>query len=73
MPVPRHHLEGFKRGNLKAGETKAVKFVSKPRRFACYDDNGIPFIEDGRFRISAGGGQPDDSASGSVSGEININ
>jgi beta-glucosidase len=67
VPVPRLHLEGFKRLHLKAGQTKTVGFQLKAIQFACYDDDGKPFIEPGEFRISVGGGQPDDPASSAVS------
>ena len=66
VPVPRHHLEGFKRVHVKAGETKTVTFTLTPKQFACYDDNGKPFIEAGDFEISVGGGQPDDPAANAV-------
>ena len=59
VPVPRHHLEGFRRVHLRAGETQTVTFTLKPNQLACYDDDGIPFVEPGEFRISVGGGQPD--------------
>lgn len=67
VPVPRHHLEGFARVSLKAGETKTVNFTLKPEQFACYADDGTPFVEPGDFRISVGGGQPDDPSGGCIS------
>ena len=67
VPVPRHHLEGFSRVYLQAGETKTVSFKLKAEQFMCYADDGTPFLEPGDFRISVGGGQPDDPASGAVS------
>jgi len=67
VPVPRHHLEGFARVSLKAGETKTVTFTLRHEQFVCYTDNGTPFLEPGAFRISVGGGQPDDPVSGAVS------
>ncbi len=72
VPVPRHHLEGFARVCLKAGETKTIDFVLHPDQFVCYTDEGRPFLEPGVFRISVGGGQPDDPASGAVSTVLTI-
>ncbi|HAS82241.1 MAG TPA: hypothetical protein DCS43_06100 [Verrucomicrobia bacterium] len=78
MPIPiygpgaRHHLEGFARVSLKAGETKTVNFTLKPDQFVCYTDDGTPFLEPGDFRISVGGGQPDDPASGAISTVLRV-
>ena len=72
VPVPRHHLEGFARVHLKAGETKTVSFMLKPEQFMCYADDGTPFLEPGDFCISVGGGQPDDPASGAVSTVLTV-
>ncbi len=66
VPVPRHHLEGFKRIHLRAGETRNVSFQLRPIQLACYNDDGRPYIEPGEFRISVGGGQPDDPDVGAV-------
>ncbi len=66
VPVPRQHLEGFKRIYIKPGQKKTVKFTLKRDQLFCYDDNGQPFFEPGQFEISVGGGQPDDPHSGSV-------
>jgi beta-glucosidase len=66
VPVPRHHLEGFRRIHLKAGEVKKVAFALTAESLACYDDEGRPFVEPGEFRISVGGGQPDDPAAHAV-------
>jgi len=72
VPVPRVHLEGFKRVNLKPGEKKTVKFTLKPAQLACYDDDGNPMVEPGDFRISAGGGQPDDPHAGAVTAILKV-
>ena len=54
----RHHLAGFVRVGLKAGERRAV-VVSVPReRFAVYGEDGVPRIPDGRTMGFIGGGQP---------------
>ena len=72
VPVPKVHLEGFKRINLKPGQSKTVTFKLKPEQLMCYDDAGQPFLEPGKFRISVGGGQPDDPASGAVSATLTV-
>ncbi|NLF19025.1 MAG: glycoside hydrolase family 3 protein, partial [Lentisphaerae bacterium] len=60
VPVPRHHLEGFRRIHLVPGETTTVCFELTPEQLACYADDGTPMVEPGDFRLSLGGGQPDD-------------
>jgi len=72
VPVPRHHLEGFARVHLKAGETKTVSFTLKPEQLMCYADDGTPLLEPGDFEIWVGGGQPDDPASGAVSAVLTV-
>ena len=72
VPVPRLHLEGFRRIHLAPGETQAVAFTLKGEQLACYDDEGRPFVEPGAFRISVGGGQADDPASGAVTAELEV-
>ena len=67
VPVPRLHLEGFRRIHLKPGRKKTVRFTLRPAQLAAYDDEGRPFVEPGQFRISVGGGQPDDAVSGAKS------
>ena len=62
VPVARHQLKGFLRISLKAGATQKVKFTLPREAFECFDDQGKPFIENGTFRLYAGGGQPDDPA-----------
>jgi len=69
VPVPRHHLEGFRRVHLKAGESRTVSFHLNAEQFACYDEQGSAFLEAGTFRISVGGGQPDDPQAGAVTTE----
>jgi len=72
VPVPRHHLEGFQRIHLKAGETRTVTFELKTEQLVCYDDDGKPFVEPGEFRVSVGGGQPDDPTGGAVSERVTV-
>ena len=58
MPVPRWHLEGFRRIHLKPGRAATVTFTLTPAQLACYDDKGNAFVEPGDFEITVGGGQP---------------
>ena len=67
----RRHLEGFARLRLKAGETKRAEFRLKPGQFAQYGMQGGTSIAPGRYEISAGGGQPGESA-GAVSVEVEL-
>jgi len=72
VPVPRWHLEGFRRIHLKRGETQNVRFELAAGQLAAYNDAGLPFVEPGEFRISVGGGQPDDPAGGAVTVSLRV-
>jgi beta-glucosidase len=72
VPVPRLHLEGFARVSLKPGQKKVVTFGLTPEQLSAYDDDGRPFVEPGVFRISIGGGQPDDPASKAVTATLTV-
>jgi beta-glucosidase len=72
VPIPRQHLEGFRRIHLKPGRKKTVRFTLRPAQLAAYDNAGRPFVEPGAFRISVGGGQPDDPASGAKSRVLTV-
>jgi beta-glucosidase len=72
VPVPRLHLEGFRRIHVRPGQKKTARFVLKPEQLVCYDDDGNPFVEPGQFRISVGGGQPDDPSSGAVTAKFSV-
>jgi beta-glucosidase len=72
VPVPRLHLEGFERIHLLPGQTRSVCFTLRPGQLAAYDDAGMAFVEPGKFIVSVGGGQPDDSASGAIQAELLI-
>lgn len=58
VPTPKHHLEGVTRIHLRSGETQEVRFNIQPEQLACYQDDGTPFVEPGKFRIHVGDGQP---------------
>jgi beta-glucosidase len=58
--VPRHALSAFERIMLAAGESRRLSFTLRAREFSLIDDRGKRVLEPGRFRISAGGSQPDE-------------
>ncbi|NQU63877.1 MAG: glycoside hydrolase family 3 C-terminal domain-containing protein, partial [SAR324 cluster bacterium] len=58
VPTPNLHLEGFERVHLLAGEKTSVAFTIKPTQMTVFDEEGVPFIEPGNFRVSVGGRQP---------------
>lgn len=58
VPVPRQHLEGFRRIHLNPGQKKTVTFPITDAALTCYNEAGNPLIEPGDFAISVGGGQP---------------
>ena len=64
VPTPLKQLVAFKRVRVKAGKTKTVSFSLKRKQLAAYDAKGNPFVELGEYRISVGGGQPDDASAG---------
>jgi beta-glucosidase len=72
VPVPRHQLQGVKRIHLKAGARKRVSFPLTGSQMACYRDDGGAMVEAGEFRVSVGGGQPDDPASGALSASVTV-
>jgi beta-glucosidase len=57
-PRPIRQLEGFKRINLKAGESKVVEFLLEPRQLSIINNKNKRVIEPGYFTISVGGKQP---------------
>jgi beta-glucosidase len=66
VPVPDKALAGFKRVNLKAGETKKVELVLKPEAFSYIDENYNRKIDAGTFSIFVGGQQPSGTSAGNV-------
>ncbi|MFO8008905.1 MAG: glycoside hydrolase family 3 C-terminal domain-containing protein [Candidatus Brocadiia bacterium] len=72
VPVPRHHLEGFRRVHLEAGEERTVSLALLPEQLVAYDDGGNAFVEPGEFVISVGGGQPDDPAAGALQSRLTV-
>mgnify|MGYP005836709645 CR=1 FL=1 len=72
VPVPLIHLEGFKRIHLRTRQKKTVKFDLTPRQLSAFDNEGKPFVEPGKFKISAGGGQPDTRLKNWISGILTV-
>ncbi|HJS19639.1 MAG TPA: glycoside hydrolase family 3 C-terminal domain-containing protein, partial [Anaerolineales bacterium] len=56
--VPFHHLIGFERVLLKAGESKTLKFTIIPELMSFYNDDGKLTLEPGQFRLEIGGCSP---------------
>jgi beta-glucosidase len=56
--VPFHHLVGFERVVLKAGESRTVKFILTPEMMSFYNDDGKLTLEPGEFRLEVGGCSP---------------
>ncbi len=72
VPAPRCQLAGFRRLHLPPGGRETVAFRIDPDQLAVYDDDGAPRVEPGTYRISLGGGQPDDPAAGAVTAELTV-
>ncbi len=56
--VPIHHLVGFERVVLKAGESHSIKFTLTPELMSFYNDDGKLTLEPGEFRLEVGGCSP---------------
>jgi beta-glucosidase len=56
--VPLHHLVGFERVVLKAGESRTVTFTLTPEMMSFYDDDGKLTLEPGEFCLEVGGCSP---------------
>jgi beta-glucosidase len=56
--VPLHHLVGFERVVLKAGESRRLQFTITPNMMSFYNDEGKLTVEPGEFRLAVGGCSP---------------
>ena len=56
--VPRHHLVGFERIILKAGESRRLELTVTPEMMSFYNDDGKLTIEPGQFRLEVGSCSP---------------
>jgi beta-glucosidase len=59
---PIHSLAGFERIHLEPGVTKAVKLQIDPRSLSSVDDQGNRSILAGKYTLSIGGAQPQETA-----------
>jgi len=60
--APLRALRGFQRVHLDAGESHRLRFELTPRDMSIVTEAGEPFIAEGAYKISVGGGQPDTDA-----------
>lgn len=56
--VPLHHLIGFERVTLKAGESKTLQFTITPEMMSFYNEDGKLTLEPGEFKLEIGGCSP---------------
>ncbi len=56
--VPKHHLIGFKRLELSAGEARKMEFAINPEMMSFFNDEGKLTLEPGDFRLEIGGCSP---------------
>ena len=56
--VPLHHLVGFERVELKAGESRSISFTITPEVMSFFNDDGKLTLEPGEFRLEVGGCSP---------------
>lgn len=56
--VPLHHLVGFQRVSLAAGESRTITFSITPEMMSFFNDDGKLTLEPGEFRIEVGGCSP---------------
>ncbi len=77
-PVPIRSLQGFRRVQLKAGESTTVAFTLTPRQLSLIDAELKRVVEPGSIEISVGGKQPgfkgiaDSHTSGVVTGRFKV-
>jgi len=56
--VPLHHLVGFERVLLEAGDSRNLKFTLTPEMMSFFNDDGKLTLEPGEFRLEVGGCSP---------------
>jgi beta-glucosidase len=56
--VPLHHLVGFERVVLDAGESRRLNFNLTPEMMSFFNDDGRMILEPGEFRLEVGGCSP---------------
>ena len=56
--VPLHHLIGFERISLAAGESRTLNFSIAPEMMSFFNDDGKLTLEPGEFNLEVGGCSP---------------
>ena len=56
--VPLHHLIGFERVTLEAGESRTIHFTLTPEMMSFYNNDGKSTLEPGKFKLEIGGCSP---------------
>lgn len=57
--TPVRQLAGFRKITLQPGEKQSVSFTITARQMAVINDEGVPVLEPGQFRVTAAGSQGD--------------
>jgi beta-glucosidase len=69
--APIRALRGFTRVHLAAGESREIQFKVEPRELSMVNAAGDRMVQEGKYTVSVGGGQPGTSAA-VVQGEFNL-
>jgi beta-glucosidase len=56
--VPLHHLIGFERVTLRAGQSRTLKFTITSEMMSFYNEDEKLTLEPGEFRLEVGGWSP---------------
>jgi len=56
--IPLHHLVGFERAKLEAGQSCKLEFTLTAEMMSLYNDDGKLTLEPGEFRLEVGGCSP---------------
>jgi beta-glucosidase len=67
---PIHSLVGFERVNVAPGASKEVMLKIDPRSLSSVDDQGNRSILAGKYALSIGGAQPEETKAKSVAGFV---
>jgi beta-glucosidase len=65
---PVRSLAGFQRVNIPAGESKDVTITVEPRTLSSVDDQGNRAILEGKYTLTLGGAQPQETQAKSEAG-----
>jgi beta-glucosidase len=60
--APIRALRGFRRVHLNPGQSETVHFELKPRDLSMVTEDGKIIVPEGKYSVSAGGGQPNTGA-----------